>query len=132
MPYLLCDAWYRHSPYLLYAMPSIHRSQPVLRRPVPARTNPRYSAVPETVSGTAIPIIIALGVLAPFTFPNFRVKWYGIFRVTHYAGPFVVIMAVIHIASVSFAKAVKYLKQVHTVPKQRLLRKGGCVWVIAG
>eukprot|EP00961_Rhodomonas_salina_P170684 2301254-Rhodomonas_salina.1 len=45
--------------------------------------------IPGTVSSTAIPMLVGLCILGPATFPNFRRKFYGVFRVTHYLAPLV-------------------------------------------
>uniref|UniRef100_A0A0G4FHR1 Cytochrome b5 heme-binding domain-containing protein n=1 Tax=Chromera velia CCMP2878 TaxID=1169474 RepID=A0A0G4FHR1_9ALVE len=57
--------------------------------------------LPETVAVSAWYLLITTIVVGVFTVPNIRVHWYGIFRVSHYLAPLIVIILLLHLAGLS-------------------------------
>ncbi|CAE7522704.1 Duox2 [Symbiodinium natans] len=57
--------------------------------------------LPEHQVTTAYTLLACICIVFPFSINNFRVRWYSVFKVTHFLAPVIVIVANLHIMSLN-------------------------------
>ena len=57
--------------------------------------------LPEHQVTTAYTLLVCILIVFPFSINNFRVRWYSVFKVTHFLAPVIVIVANLHILSLN-------------------------------